>query len=146
MAGINTKGFSKLKWYQQILIVGGICGLVLGAVWYQFLSPMEDEITGKQKQMNDLQQQVAKSQAQEKIYEKMKADSVELGQKLDDLKKVLPLDKETDLIIKAIQSEATQTGVKILRVGLRPTIEHDVYTEWPWDMEAVGTYYSVSAF
>src|SRR5262249_49840054 len=40
----------------------------------------------------------------------------------------------------------TQTGVKILRIGLRPTIEHDVYTEWPWDMEAVGTYGNVGAF
>ena len=124
-----AKGFGKLKWYQQLLTVAVICGLILGAVWYQYLSPMQDEINTKQKQMADLQQQVAKSLQQEKIYEQMKKDSVELAAKLDDLKKVLPLDKETDLIIRAIQSEATQTGVKILRIALRPTIEHDVYTE-----------------
>jgi Tfp pilus assembly protein PilO len=143
---LDMKGFSKLKWYYQILIVGGVCGLLLAGVWYQFLVPLQDEIAAKSTQMTDLQQQVAKSLQQQKIYEQMKADSVVLGQKLDDLKRILPLDKETDLIIKAIQAEATLTGVKIMRVGVRPVIDHEVYTEWPWDMEAVGTYNSVSAF
>jgi Tfp pilus assembly protein PilO len=25
-------------------------------------------------------------------------------------------------------------------------VEHEVYTEWPWDMEVIGTYNSVAAF
>ena len=146
MASLDFKGFSKLKWFYQIAIVGGVCVLLLGGVWYQFLAPMQDDIAGKQKQMSDLQMQVAKSLQQQKVYEQMKADSVQLAAKLDDLKKVLPLDKETDQIIKAMQSEATLTGVNILRVAVRPVIEHEVYTEWPWDIEAIGTYNNVSAF
>jgi type IV pilus assembly protein PilO len=146
MAGIDVKNFSKLKWYYQLAIVGGVCALVLAAVWYQFLSPMQDEIATKQKQMSDLQLQVAKSLQQQKMYEQMKADSVTLAAKLEDLKKVLPLDKETPEIINAMQSEAKLTGVNILRVGVRPVIEHEVYTEWPWDIEAIGTYNNVSAF
>ena len=146
MASLDFKKFSKLKWYYQIAVVGGVCALVLGAVWYQFLAPLQDEITAKSKQVSDLQLQVAKSLQQQKMYEQMKADSITLAAKLEDLKKVLPLDKETDQIIKAIQLEATSTGVNILRVGTRPVIEHEVYTEWPWDIEAVGTYNNVSAF
>lgn len=146
MAGIDTKSFGKLKWYYQVLIVAGVCGLVLGGVWFQFLSPIQDDIAGKQKQVTDLQQQVAKSLQQQKVYEQMKVDSVELARKLDELKTVLPLDKETDQIINAIQAQSVQSGVKILRLGVRPVIEHEVYTEWPWDMEAVGTYNNVAAF
>jgi len=146
MAAMEMKGFSKLKWYYQILIIGGICALLLAGVWYQYLAPMQDQIVAKEKQMGDLQLQVAKSLQQQKIFEQMKADSIQLAQKLDDLKKVLPLDKETDLIIKAIQSEATLAGVTILRVGVRPVIEHEVYTEWPWDIEAVGTYNNIASF
>jgi Tfp pilus assembly protein PilO len=146
MAIVDLKSFSRLKWYYQIAIVGGVCALVLAGVWYQFLAPMQDEIAGKQKQMSDLQLVVAKSLQQQKIYEQMKADSIQLAAKLEDLKKVLPLDKETDLIIKAMQSEATLTGVNLLRVAVRPVIEHEVYTEWPWDIEAIGTYNNVSAF
>lgn len=146
MAGIGMKGFTKQKWYVQVVIVAAICGLLLAGFWYQFLAPMQDEITSKEKQVNDLQVQVAKSLLQEKMYEQMKADVIQLGQKLDALKTVLPLDKETDQIIKAIQSEASLTGVKLQRIGVRPVIEHDVYTEWPWDMEAIGTYNNVAAF
>ena len=97
MAGLDIKGFSKLKWYYQVAIVGVVCGLLLGGAGYQFLSPMQDDIKVKQGQFIDLQQQVAKSLQQKKIYEQMKADSVELAAKLDELKTVLPLDKETDL-------------------------------------------------
>jgi Tfp pilus assembly protein PilO len=146
MAGIDMKGFTKLKWYIQIVIVAGVSGLLLAGFWYEYLAPKQDDIVAKQKQASDLQVQVAKSLAQQKIYEQMKADTVELGKKLDELKTVLPLDKETDLIIKAIQSQATLTGVRLERIGVRPVIEHEVYTEWPWDMEAVGTYNNVAAF
>jgi len=146
MAAIDAKAFTRLKWYYQILIVAGVCGLLLGGFWYQFLSPMQDQIVAKDKQAKDLQDQVAKSLQQKKMYEQMKADSIQLEQKLDDLKKILPLDKETDQILKTIQSEATLAGVRILKVGVRPVIDHDVYTEWPWDMEAIGTYSSVAAF
>jgi len=146
MALIDTKAFTRLKWHYQILIVGGICGLVLAAVWYQFLSPMQDQIDAKLKQVSDLQLQVAKSLQQEKVFEQMKADSVELGKKLDELKVILPLEKESDLIINAIKAESDRTGVKIVRFGVRPVIDHEVYTEWPWDMEVIGTYNNVAAF
>jgi type IV pilus assembly protein PilO len=146
MASLGMKGFTKLKWYYQVAIVAGVCGLLLGGFWYEYLSAMDDGIATRQKTVSELQQQVAKSLEQKKVYEQMKADSVSLAEKLDDLKKVLPLDKETDQIIKSIQSEATLTGVNILRVGTRPVIEHDVYTEWPWDIEAIGTYNNIAAF
>src|SRR5689334_19619869 len=129
MAAIDLKGFTTLKWFYQLVIASSECELMSAGVWYQYLSPMQEDNAGKQKQMNDLQAQVAKSLQQQKIYAQMKADSVQLAAKLEDLKKVLPLDKETDQIIKAMQAEATLTGVSILRVGVRPVIEHDVYTE-----------------
>jgi len=146
MAAMDMKAFTKLKWYYQILIVGALCGLALTGVFYYFLSPMQDEITAKQKQRAELEQQVAKSLQQQKIYEQMKADSIQLAKTLDDLKKVLPLDKETAQIIDSINAEAKTAGVKIMSIGVRPVIEHDVYTEWPWDMQAVGTYNSLATF
>ena len=143
---LDMKAFTKLKWFYQILIVAGVCGLLLAGVWYEFLAPMQDQIVAKLKSVDDLQQQVAKSLQQKKMFEQMKADSIELVKKLDDLKKVLPLDKETDQIIKSIYTEASTSGVQILKLGVRPVIEHEVYTEWPWDMEGVGTYNGIAAF
>jgi type IV pilus assembly protein PilO len=146
MAGSSFGSLGKLKWYYQIVLVAGISGALLGLVWYQYLSPMQEQVGAKQQELNTLNLQVARSQAQKKVLEQFKAETVELGRKLDDLKHVLPLQKETSLIIDSFYKEASNSSVRILRLTLRPVVDHDVYTEWPWDMEVVGTYNNVSAF
>jgi len=146
MARSSLGAFGKMKWQYQVLIVAGVCGLLLAGAWYQFLSPMQEQIVVKEKTLNDLNLEVAKSQAQKKVFEQFKAQTVELGQKLDDLKKELPLEKETSQILDSVKKEAQDAGVRVLRLNARPTIVHDVYTEWPWDMEVIGTYNNVSEF
>jgi hypothetical protein len=60
----SLKDFSKLQWYYQLLIVAGVCGGLLALVWYQFLSPMQVTIEGKQGELAAVKEQVAKSQQQ----------------------------------------------------------------------------------
>jgi type IV pilus assembly protein PilO len=146
MAGPNLGALGKLPWYYQIFIVAAICGVLLGLVWNQYLSPMQEQIVAKQQNLNELNLQVARSQQQKLIFEQFQAQTVELGRKLNDLKHILPLEKETSLIIDSFYKEASNSSVRILRLTLRPVVDHDVYTEWPWDMEVVGTYNNVSLF
>ena len=44
----------KMKWYYQVLLIGGICGGLLALFWYQYLNPMNDDIQGRIKILNDL--------------------------------------------------------------------------------------------
>jgi type IV pilus assembly protein PilO len=145
MAG-STKGFDKLAWYFQVLIVAGVCGALLALVWYQFLSPMQTVIAGKKTDLTQLQAQIAKSQAQERVFAQFKAQTEELEVQLDKLKSVLPQEKETDQILRQAQRAAETSALKIVRLGPRATIDHDVYTEWPIDMEVVGTYHNIGSF
>jgi type IV pilus assembly protein PilO len=143
---LEFKSFQKLRWYSQVAVVSVFCGVILGLVWYQYLSPMQEEIVAKEKQYTDLQQQIAKSLQQKKIFEQFKAETAELEKKLAELKAILPLEKETDEILRAAQRSASTSGLRILRVAPRPVIEHEVYTEWPIDMEVVGTYHNMGMF
>jgi type IV pilus assembly protein PilO len=140
------KSFAKMKWYYQVLIVAAICGSLLGLVWYQFLAPMQEQIVAKQGQVQDLEVQVARSTAQKMVFEKFKAESMELAKKLEVLKTVLPLEKETDQILRTIQAGVATSGLRPIRYNVRPVVEHEVYTEWPWDMEIVGTYHNIERF
>jgi type IV pilus assembly protein PilO len=142
----SLKGFDKLTWYYQVLIVSGICAGLLGAVWYQYLAPIKTTIDGKSADLKNLQAQVAKSQAQEREYAKFKADSDKLKAELDDLKSVLPQEKETDQILRQAEHSAETASLRIMRVGPRATIDHEIYTEWPIDMEIVGTYHNIGSF
>ncbi len=143
---IDFKDFAKLKWYYQLLIVVAVCGGLLAGFWYQYLSPINDDIQNRTKILTDLQTTIAKSLQQQKQLAQIKKDAMALQAKLDMLKTILPLEKETDQIFRSVQQQATTSALRIMRVAPRPTIDHEVYTEWPIDMEILGTYHNVGTF
>ena len=128
------------------MIAAAVCGGLLGIFWYQFLAPIEADIQSRMSTLDDLQRTIAKSLQQQKQLAELKKQALQLQAKLDMLKLVLPLEKETDQIFRAVQQQATTSALRILRVTPRPTIDHEVYTEWPIDMEIIGTYHNVGLF
>ena len=142
----DFKDIAKLKWYYQVLLVAGVCGGLLAGFWYQYLTPMNEDIQSRTKTLTDLQAVIAKSLQQQKQLAQLKKEAQELEAKLDMLKTVLPLEKETDQIFRSVQQQATTSSLRILRVAPRPLIDHEVYTEWPIDMQVTGTYHNVGSF
>jgi type IV pilus assembly protein PilO len=143
---LEFKDFAKLKWYYQVLIVGAICGGLLAGFWYQYLTPIQTEIEARTARVTELQLIVAKNEARQKELEKIKKEALELQDKLETLKAVLPLEKETDQIFRAVQLQASASGLKVSRVAPKATVDHDVYTEYPIDLDVTGTYHNVGAF
>jgi type IV pilus assembly protein PilO len=143
---LDFKDLAKLKWYYQVLLVAVVCGGLLGLFWYEVLSGMQADVDGKKMKADELQRVVARSEAQSRELERIKKDALELEAKLDMLKAVLPLDKETDQIFRAVQLQAAASGLSVARVSPKPTIDHEVYTEYPIDLDVAGTYHSVGAF
>jgi type IV pilus assembly protein PilO len=142
----DLKGFQKLPWHRQVLTVAAVCAALLGLLWYQFISPMETEIAQKTPNLANLQATIAKSIQQLKVLAEFKKQTVELEAKLHALTAILPLEKETDDLLRQVQQSAGASGLRILRVVPRPIIDHEVYTEWPIDMEVVGTYHNIGMY
>jgi type IV pilus assembly protein PilO len=143
---LEVKDLAKLKWYYQVLLVAAICGIGLFAVWNWILSPLQAEVDGKKAQVSQLQGVVAKSEARQKELAKIKKETIELQARLETLKAILPLEKETDQILRAVRLQATASGLRVLRVAPRATVEKEAYTEFPFDLEVTGTYHTVGAF
>ena len=143
---VDFKDLAKLKWYYQVLIVAVVCGGLLGLFWYEVLSGMQADVDAKKVKEGELQAVVAKSEAQSRELERIKKEALELQAKLDMLKAVLPLDKETDQIFRAVQLHAAASGLDVSRVSPKPTIDHEIYTEYPIDLDVTGTYHNVGAF
>ena len=143
---LDFKDLAKLKWYYQLLLVVVVCGLLLAGFWYQYLNPLEIDIQGKTAKVGDLQTVVAKNEARSKELENIKKEALELQDKLEMLKAVLPLEKETDQIFRAVQLQAAAAGLKVSRVAPRATVDHDAYVEYPIDLDVTGTYHNVGAF
>jgi type IV pilus assembly protein PilO len=143
---VDFKDFQKLRWFYQVLIVGVICGGLLTGFWYYYLTPIQEEIKARNSDYITLQAQLAKTMKQAAIFEQFKKETEELQKQLDSLKKILPLEKETDQILRQAQQSASTSSLRILRVTPRPVIDHEIYTEWPIEMEVVGTYHNMGAF
>jgi type IV pilus assembly protein PilO len=143
---LGFKGLSNLSSVKQVLLVVVVCGALLAGFWYQFLSPIQTDIESKTAKMNELKAIVAKSEAQEKELQKIKVEAMELQARLDMLKMALPLEKETDQIFRAVQLQAGGSGLKVFRVAPKPTVDHEVYIEYPIDLEVTGTYHNVGMF
>lgn len=143
---LDFKDMAKLKWYYQVLIVAGVCGGLFGLFWYEYLQDIQQQIVTKTTQVQELQKTIAKSQLQEKELEKIKKDAIDLQAKLEMLKMVLPQEKETDEIFRDVQKLATTSGLQVSRVTPRNTVDHDVYTEYPIDLDVTGTFHNVGAF
>ena len=143
---LGFKGLSNLSLVKQVLLVVMVCGALLAGFWYQFLSPIQTDIESKTAKTNELKAIVAKSEAQEKELQKIKLEAMDLQAKLDMLKMALPLEKETDQIFRAVQLQAGASGLKVFRVAPKPTVDHEVYIEYPIDLEVTGTYHNVGMF
>jgi type IV pilus assembly protein PilO len=139
-------GFGKLKWYVQLLVVVLVCGGVLGALWYSMLSPIAVEIEGKTKQVADLQAKVDKLKALQARYAQFKKESEALQVRLEELKRILPQDKEIEHILSQVQASARNAGLKIQQGISRPVVDHEAYSEWPIEMQVLGDYHSLGAF
>jgi type IV pilus assembly protein PilO len=143
---LDFKDLAKLKWYYQAVIVAGVCGGVLALFWYEYLQDIQQQIQTKTTQIQELNKTIAKSRLQEKYLEQIKKDAIELQGRLDMLKMVLPQEKETDEIFRDVQKLATSSGLSVSRVTPRPTIDHEVYTEYPIDLDVTGTFHNVGTF
>src|SRR5688572_15579661 len=139
-------GFAKLKGHIQILIVALVCGGALGVFWYSMLQPISAEIETKTKQADDLQAKVDKLMALKARYEQFKKESQALEVRLNELKKVLPQDKEIENILSQVQASARNSGLKIQQGISKPVVDHEAYSEWPMEMQVTGDYHSLGAF
>jgi len=139
-------GFTKLKWYLQLLVVVLVCGGALTGLWYAILSPISVEIENKTKQVAEIQTKVDKLKALQARYAQFKKEAQALEVRLEDLKKILPQDKEIERILSQVQASARNAGLKIQQGVSRPVVDHEAYSEWPMEMQVLGDYHSLGAF
>ncbi len=146
---VDFKDFQKLKWYYQVAIVAGVSGGLLFLAWYQYpsLSQMQADVVSKQAAFDDLQKNLVKILQQQKALAQLKKESLALQAKLDGLKSILPLEKETAQILRSMPEVAMSAGLSVpSRISFRPPSDREVYTEHPVDMEVVGTYHNIGSF
>ncbi|MGH9308749.1 MAG: type 4a pilus biogenesis protein PilO, partial [Vicinamibacterales bacterium] len=137
---------SKLPWYGQ---VGAFVLVSAGAVfgfWHFYVSEIQADITMRQTRLTTLRADVAKGVATAKQLPQFQAQVTELEARLENLRQVLPEEKDVADTLRRIQGLATKSNLAIQRFQPGKPVQQKLYAEIPYKLQAEGTYHNLGAF
>jgi Tfp pilus assembly protein PilO len=101
---------------------------------------------GARKKVTDLQAQNKKDQAIEKDLAKIQLETKQLQAKQEELRSIVPLDKDVDGFIKMVRNAADASGVVVRRFTPKGEATKEFYSEMPLEIDFDGTFHSMLQF
>jgi len=137
---------TKLPWYAQVgafvaLAVGG-CGIF----YYYYEMPVRADMGSRQSQLSALRDDITKGLNTAKQLPAFRSQVTELEGRLDNLKAVLPEEKDAADLLRRMQTVATQSNLEIKSFKPAPTVTKQLHAEWPITLELEGTYHNLAIF
>ncbi|HKD17525.1 MAG TPA: type 4a pilus biogenesis protein PilO [Thermoanaerobaculia bacterium] len=141
--GINIE---EKPWYYA-LSVGLITSLVLcGFVQWFVFKPMNEQIAAKKTELEGLNQEIAKGRAAERKLSQFREEVKRLELELSKLLQILPSKRNTEELIKRIETLTRQGDFTLLKFAPGEFVQKEFYAEWPIDIQIQGTYHNLALF
>jgi len=130
----------------QAIVLLVVAGALCGAFYYFVLQKPIAECKTLQTEVNKLQVSVGQGKAIESQLEQFKTELAQLELRLKELRKILPPEKETPIVLRSIQQMAASSNLKILKFTPQPLKAHDFYVDWPIQIQVEGNYNGLGYF
>lgn len=137
---------SKLPWRAQI---GAFVVVAAGAVfgfWQFYVSEIQIEIEARQARLASLRTDITRGISTARRLPEFQAQVTDLEHRLENLKAVLPEDKDVADILRRVQGLATQSNLTIQRFTPQEPKQQALYAELPYRLQAQGTYHDLGEF
>jgi type IV pilus assembly protein PilO len=137
---------SKLPWYAQLGAFVVVSGLAVFGFWKFYVTELQADIEARQTRLTALRQDVAKGVATARRLPEFQAQVTELERKLENLRAVLPEQKDVADILRRVQGLATQSSLYIQRFTPQDQKQQTLYAELPYKLQAEGTFHNLGYF
>jgi type IV pilus assembly protein PilO len=137
---------TKLPWYWQVFAFVMLASGGSGAFYYYIELPMRTDISARQFQLTALHGDIAKGNTTAKKLPEFRAQVADLETRLDNLKAVLPDEKDVADLLRRMQVEAARSNLEIKSFKPSPTVTKQLHAEWPITIELEGTYHNLALF
>jgi type IV pilus assembly protein PilO len=137
---------SKLPWYAQI---GAFVLVSAGAVfgfWNFYVSELNADIELRQSRLTAMRTDIAKGNTTARQLPQFQQQVAELQSRLENLRQVLPDEKDVADILRRIEGLAVKSNLRIQRFQPTKVVQQKLYAEIPYRLEAEGTYHNLGAF
>ncbi len=138
--------FTELPAKVQLAIVVGLAVVLSGAAYWFVYKDMDTSNRA-------LRAQVKAKEDENKAllpYADKKADMerkiATLKDQLEQMKRIVPDEKEAPQFMEMMQAEAGRAGIEIRRYSTKSTAQREFFTEVPYDIELDGPYYALLRF
>jgi type IV pilus assembly protein PilO len=137
---------TKLPWYGQVgaFVLLAVAGV--GAFFYYYEMPVREEFAGRRIQLQGLKKDISMGVTTAKKLPEFRSEVGDLQGRLDNLKAVLPEEKDAADLLRRMQTVATQSNLVIKSFKPAPTVTKELHAEWPIKLELDGTYHNLAIF
>ena len=137
---------TKLPWYAQIgaFVVLAVAGC--GVFYYYYEVPVRADLASRQTQLVALRADIAKGLTTAKKLPEFRGQVTELEARLDNLKAILPEEKDAADLLRRMQTVAAQSSLEIKGFKPNPTVTKQLHAEWPITLNLEGTYHNLAIF
>ena len=117
-----------MPWYLRLAIFGGIALLLYGGFWYFMTKGMHEEVEQLKEQVESLKQQNATAQVDSQRLANFKALYQSKQQEYDDLKALLPEQRELTNVLQSIQDRASNAHLVLTSFSPDEDFQQDFYS------------------
>jgi len=137
---------TKLPWYGQIgaFLLLAIAGV--GAFVYYYEWPQQTEFESRRLQLATIQKDIQMGTTTARKLPEFRSQVGELQSRLDNLKAVLPAEKDAADLLRRMQTVAAQSNLTIRSFKPAATQTKQLHAEWPINLELDGTYHNLAIF
>lgn len=133
-------------WYYALGWGLGIGLILAGAVHYAWFRGLNAEIKTKRADLETLHQEIQKGLAAERKLPQFREEVRRLELELGKLLQVLPSKRNTEELIKRIETLTRQGDFTLKKFTPGEFVPKEFYSEWPIDIQLDGTYHNLALF
>ena len=137
---------AKLSWKAQAGVFLAVSVLLVGAFYYWWVMPAQEEMANRQKKLAGLRVDVNRGLATARQLPAFRQQVAELQARLENLRAVLPEQKDVGDLLRRIQTLAVQSSLQIKGFKPAPIVTKQMHAEWPINLELDGTYHNLGRF
>ncbi len=138
--------FSELPGKIQLAIVVGLAVVLSAAAYWFVYKDMDTANRGLRAQLKAKQDENAALRPYADKKADMERKIATLKDQLEQMKRIVPDEKEAPQFMEMMQAEARRAGIEVRRYTSRPAAQREFFTEAPYDIELDGPYYSLLRF
>jgi type IV pilus assembly protein PilO len=138
--------FNEMSKQGQWGVVGVFCAALLGLFYWYYWAPTAQEAQLLEAQIQQIQVENQRTREIADQLPQLEAELEVMEANLGTLQSILPEARETDVLLRRLQSAAADTNLDLQRSDYQPPILHDFYAEVPIRLEVVGSFHDLARF